>query len=160
MQSVHPMEDNGKYLRLFGTLFFSFIGFIAAFVLLMLGIRLVFGMLVYIPWVSYVYLAFILIVPAALFVSGFIIYFRRTRTHPSKTMRGISYFIFSAALLIWGYVFISDMIVFFKHGYQAIEKYKSYEMIFLAANVACFFLVGIMQAFTTEKEKDWMERSV
>ena len=34
-----------------------------------------------------------------------------------------------------------------------------YDMVFLAAIVACFFLVGVMQAFTTAKEKDWMERS-
>jgi hypothetical protein len=28
----------------------------------------------------------------------------------------------------------------------------------LASSVSAIFLVGVMQAFTTQKEKDWMER--
>jgi hypothetical protein len=32
-------------------------------------------------------------------------------------------------------------------------------MLYLASNVGCIFLVGVMQALGSEKEKDWMERS-
>ena len=52
-----------------------------------------------------------------------------------------------------------DIITFFKHAYTDVEKYQSYNMIFLAANVAAIFLVGVMQAFSAPKEKDWMERN-
>ena len=154
------MEDHfGKYLRLFGTLLFTFLGFILALVLLFLGVRLFFGLLSYIPWFTYVYVIFIIIVPAALFISVYIIFARKTTTHPSPAIRIISYIIFGIALLAWITFFIMDMIIFFRHAYVQIEKYHSYDMIFLASNVACIFLVGVMQAFTTVKEKDWMDRN-
>ncbi len=153
------MEDNfGKYLRLFGTLFLTVIGFIIAFILLLLGLRLFFGLLSYIPWFTNVYMILILMLPAALFISAYIIYFKRTTLHPAAAIRIISYIIFSIALILWGIFFIWDLLIFFRHVYQTIDRYHSYNMIFLAANVACFFLVGVMQAFTTEKEKDWMEK--
>jgi hypothetical protein len=100
----------------------------------------------------------ILMVPAALFISAYVIYFKRTTVHPNAAIRIISYIIFSIALILWGIFFIWDLLIFFRHVYQTIDRYHSYNMIFLAANVACFFLVGVMQAFTTEKEKDWMDK--
>jgi hypothetical protein len=155
------MEDTfGKYLRLFGTLFFTFIGFIIAFILLMLGIRGFFGLLSYIPWFTYVFMVLILMFPASLFISAYIIYFIKTKTHPSKIIRTISYSLFSVALLFWAYFFVSDLILFFRHFYNTIDMYSTYNLLFLAINVGCFFFIGVMQAFTTEKEKDWMERSV
>ena len=153
------MEDQfGKYLRLFGTIFFSVIGFILALVLLLLGIKLLFGLMSYIPWFTYVYMIFIILVPAGLFIPAYIIYFRRTASHPGKTVRLVSYLLFIIAICIWTIFLVLDMITFFRYGYNAIGMYRSYDMIFLAANVACFFIVGLMQAFTTAKEKDWMER--
>ena len=151
-------QDQGKYLRLFGMLFFTFIGFIVAFVLLMLGIKLFFGLLSYIPWFTYVYMLFLLIVPASLFITAYIYYYRKTTRHPSKPVRIISYVIFCLALIVWGTLFTMDMISFFTHFYNTIGEYYTYDIFFLAGNVALFFLIGIMQAFTTEKEKDWRER--
>ncbi len=154
------MEDHfGKYLRLFGTIFFSVIGFIVVLALLLLGIKLLFGLMSYIPWITYVYMVFILLVPSGLFIPAYFIYLKRTVDHPNKTIRFISYLIFTAAIITWSVFLVLDMITFFKHGYAAIGMYRSYDMIFLAANVTCFFLVGVMQAFTTAKEKDWMQRS-
>ena len=153
------MEDQfGKYLRLFGTIFFSVIGFIIALVLLMLGIKLLFGLMSYIPWFTYVYMVFIILVPSGLFIPAYIIYFRRTVSHPSKIVRWGSYFIFSIAICTWAIFLVLDMITFFNYAYNAIGMYRSYDMLFLAANVACFFIVGVVQAFTAVKEKDWMER--
>ena len=153
------MEDHfGKYLRLFGTIFFSFIGFIIAMILLLLGIKLLFGLMSYIPWFTYVYMIFIILVPAGLFIPAYLVYFKRTVSHPNKTIRLISFLIFTVAILTWSIFLVLDMITFFKHAYNAIGMYRSYDMLFLAANVACFFIIGVMQAFTAVKEKDWMER--
>ena len=153
------MEDRfSKYLRLFGSIFFLVIGFILAFVLLLLGIKLLFGLMSYIPWFTYVYMSFIILVPSALFITCYTIYFKRTFTHPNKPIRWISYALFSAALIAWIIFLVMDITIFYKHAYTTIGMYYSYDMIFLISNVACFFLVGVMQAFTTAKEKDWMER--
>lgn len=153
------MEDRfGKYLRLFGSIFFLGIGIILAFILVLLGIKLLFGLMSYIPWVTYVYTIFIILVPSALFIPAYIIYIKRTAAHPNKIIRWVSYFLFSVALVTW-VVFLSlDIVIFYKHAYASIGMYHSYDMIFLIANVACFFLTGVMQAFTTKKEVDWMER--
>src|SRR5215212_4189974 len=111
------MEDNsGKILRLFGTLFFTFLGFIVALALLMLGVRFFFGLLSYISWIDYFFMIFILSVPAALFITVFIIYFKRTRSHRSPAVRWISYTIFVAALLAWIFYFVKDLILFSQKG--------------------------------------------
>src|SRR4051812_34515620 len=109
------MEDNlSKYLRLFGTIFFSFLGVIVALVLLFLGVRLFFGLLNYIPWFSYVYTIFILLVPACLFMCVFVFYFYRTRTHRSKAVRVVSYTIFTLFLLAWIICLSFDVATFFR----------------------------------------------
>lgn len=153
------MEDQfGKYLRLFGSIFLLALGSIVALILVLLGIRLLFGLMSYIPWITYIYTLFILLVPAVLFITAYIIYFKRTFSHPDKTTRWISYFLFSAALLAWAVFLFSDLLIFYKHAYTSIGMYNCYDMIFLASNVACIFIVGVLQAFTTTKEKDWMEK--
>jgi hypothetical protein len=153
------MEDRySKYFQLTFNLFFTFLGFIVGLLLLMLGLRLAFGLLDYIPWFVYVYMLFIIMVPATLFISVFIIYFKRTPQHPSAVIRGISYSIFVIALIVWGMAFILDIISFFKSASREIGNYYSYNIILLAASVSAIFLVGVMQALSTEKEKDWMEK--
>ncbi len=152
------MEDNGKYLRLFGTIFFSFIGFIVALIIVLFAFRVFFGLLSYVPWTTYIFILFIISVPAALFISVYIIYYYRTRSHPSAGARWFSYILFAIALAAWGFSFISDMVTFFQHHYAAISYYMSYDMIFLIANVACLFFVGMVQALATKKEPGWMDR--
>ena len=153
------MEDRySKYFQLSFNLFFTLLGFILSLLLLMLGLKFIFGLLDKIPWFVFMYMMFIIMIPAALFITIFIIYFKRTTRHPSAVVRGISYSIFTVALLFWGAAFIWDMIEFFKKGSREISNYYSYNIFLLAASVAAIFLVGILQAFTTEKEKDWMEK--
>src|SRR5688572_2546847 len=133
------MEDNfSKYLRLFGSLFLAFIGFFVALALIMLGIRFFFGLLSYISWIDYVFMILILTVPATLFITAYIIYFNRTRSHRSAVVRWICYVIFSAALIGWVIFFITDLFTFFQKGYKDVGLYKSYNMIFLFINVASF----------------------
>ncbi len=153
------MDDTfGKYIRLFGTIFFTFIGFIIAFILLMLGIRLFFGILSYIPWLTYLYMILILIFPTALFVTAYLIYFRRTRMHPSRIVKIVSYTLFIVAIGFWLVFFIMDIKLFFKYFYATIDRYQTYNLLFLASNVGCIFFVGVLQALSTDKEQDWMEK--
>lgn len=151
-------DQHGKYIRLFGTLFFTFIGFIIAVILLLLGIRLLFGVLSYIPWLSNIFTLFIICVPAALFISVFLLYFYRTKSHPSAPARIISYIFFTAALAAWLYVLLVDVILFFKSYYVAIGEYMSYDMLFLTSNVILLVITAMIQGLTLKKEEDWMEK--
>lgn len=154
------MEDRyGKYVRLFTTLVITLLGLLIAFVLLLLSIRLFFGLLSYIPWSTYIYVIFILSVPSMLFISIYIIYFKRTAFHPSALVRYISYSVFTIALIAWGIFLVKDIISFSKFGYTEIEKYYTYNMPFLAGNVAAIFLIAVMQALSIPEGKDWMEKN-
>ena len=153
-------DQFGKFIRLFGNIFFSFIGFIVLISLLLLGLRFFMGALDYLSWFRYFYLSLMLMIPSVLFITVFIIYFKRTKFHPSKPVRIISDTIFVSAILSWLVVLVMDSIQFLKHGYPDIDKYYSYNLLYLVINVTTIFIVGIIQALTTAKEKDWMERRV
>lgn len=153
------MEDKfGKYFRLFGTIFFTFVGFLLLFLLVFAGLRLLFGFLDYVPWFVYVYMLFILAVPSALFITAHTIYFQRTTKHPSTPVRWISYVFFTVALIAWIVFFVLDLQLFFKHNYNDIAHYHTYNLLFLSLNVGGVFFIGVIQALSTEKEVDWMER--
>ena len=151
-------DTHGKYIRLFGTLFFTFIGFIIALILLLLILRVTFGILSFIPWITYIFTLFIICVPASILVPAFLIYIKRTKTHPSAAARVVSYVFFAAALGAWAYVLVMDMILFFKHYYTTVGEYMSFNMAFLAANVLCLFLIAMVQGLSVKKEEDWMEK--
>lgn len=153
------MEDRyTKYFNLSLRLLVTFVVFIVALILLMLGMRLIFGLLDQIPWFVFLYTLFILLVPGALFISIFIIYFRRTRQHRSAVVRGISYTVFAIALVAWLGCVGLDLIQFFKSHARQIAGYYSYNMFLLAGSVIAIFLIGVLQALSAEKEKDWMEK--
>jgi hypothetical protein len=153
------MEDRfAKYLQLSFNLILTFLGFIVSLLLLLLGFKYIFKLLDYIPWFVYLYVLFIILVPTALFITIFIIYFKRTKTHPSVSARAISYTVFAIALIAWGGTFFIDLFHFFKTGSREISTYYSYDIILLVASVSFIFLIGVMQALTTTKEKDWMEK--
>jgi hypothetical protein len=154
------MEDRfGKYLRLFGSILFLLLGFLVSVILILVLLRVIFGLMSYIPLITYAYMIFILLVPSLLFITCYIIYFKRTKSHPKVVVRWISYVVFAAALAAWCIFLVKDAIIFYKHAYNAIGMYYSYNMIFLSLNVAAFFLVGVLQALSMEKEVDWMERA-
>ena len=153
------MEDKfARYLQLSNRLILSLVSFIAVLLLLLLGLRLAFGLLDSIPWFVYVFTIFIIMIPTLFFITVFLIYFSRTRQHPSTFVRYLSWGLFIMALLVWSYFLIADMITFFKTASQQIGNYHSYSVIFLAGSVALIFIVGIIQALSTSKEKDWLEK--
>ncbi|RYY50900.1 MAG: hypothetical protein EOO06_02270 [Chitinophagaceae bacterium] len=153
------MEDKfAKYLQLSNRLIIILVAFVAALLAVLYGLRLAFGLLDSMPWFRYLFILLILMMPTIVFITIFLIYFSRTRKHPAVFVRYLSWGLFSIALLCWTYFLVTDMITFFKTGSQEIGRYHSYSVIFLAGSVALIFIVGIIQAFSTPREKDWMEK--
>lgn len=153
------MEDRfSKYFHLSFNLLFTFLAFIAGLLLLMLGMKYAFRLLDYIPWFVYIFIIFILLVPATLFGTVFTIYYKRTGSHPSAWVRLVSRGFFVLALLFWAAALVVDMFTFFKTGSREISAYYSYNIILLTASVGGIFLIGVMQALANSKEKDWMEK--
>ena len=48
--------------------------------------------------------------------------------------------------------------VTFLNELYRMQSFPCYSVAFLAANIGALFLIAIIQAFTTKKEADWMER--
>ncbi len=153
------MEDKySKYLQLSMNIFFVFVGFIVSLVAVLFALKYIMGALDYLPWFSYLFTIFIMMVPSVLFITVFVIYFKRTQFHPSPVVKWISIVLFSIALLGWVYCLIMDVVYFFKTGAREVGKYNSYNVVYLSASVAMIFLIGVLQALSTEKEKDWLEK--
>lgn len=147
-----------KYLKLLGLLLLAAVVLVLGFLLLLIGFRGLFGLFNTLPWMAFVYRALLVIVPFAVFVPAYVIFFRRTATHPAPWVRIFSRLIFAAAILSWFYSLVSDMIVFFRKPTMTVEGFLSFNLFFVAGHIACIFFIGILQALTTVKEKDWMDR--
>ena len=153
------MEDKfAKYLQLSNRLIITLVASVAALILLLYGLRLAFGLLDSIPWFVYIFTLFIIMVPTLLFITVFLIYFSRTRQHPSAGVRYLSWSLFVVALIVWFYFLVTDLITFFKTGSQSINNYNGYSVLFVSGSIALIFIVGIIQALSTPKEKDWIEK--
>ncbi len=94
----------------------------------------------------------------ALFSSVYVIFFKRTKQHPSATVRVLSSLFFVLGIICSITVLVIDIIAFFSKYEIDISAYRCFSLAYLAGNVAMIFLIGIMQAFTTQKEVDWMDR--
>lgn len=153
-------NQGGRFLRLFGNIFFSFLGVLLAVALVMLLLRLISTGFDAIPWFTYFYMCMILLIPPSLFGTVYFIFFKKTSLHPAAAVKYISYVLFIAGLLSWLTVLIVDFKEFFTNHYPDIDRYHGYNLLFLFIHVAVIFFTGVMQALTTEKEKDWMEKHV
>lgn len=94
----------------------------------------------------------------AVFMSVYYIFFKRTQKHPAKAVKIISQIIFVAGFLTSLVVLIFDMISFFTKFNTDITGYYGLSLTYLSGNVAMLFFIAIVQAFTTNKEVDWMDR--
>jgi len=95
----------------------------------------------------------------ALFSSVYVIFFKRTTSHPVAAVRIISKILFVAGIAISAYVLVIDMISFFSKFNIDISAYRCFSLPYMAGNVAGLFLIAIIQAFTSSKEVDWMDRN-
>ena len=152
------MEENGKYLRLLGRIGLMFIVFIGTLTVLMYALKYFFGILDMMPWFSLLYVLFIICVPALIFITIYYIYYNQTKGHPSKRVRIFSNILFAVMFAAWAFYWTWDFFIFFQKQYREIQHYNSYNLAFLSANIGIIFFIGIVQALTTKKEVDWMER--
>ncbi len=94
----------------------------------------------------------------AIFSAAYVTFFKRTKQHPSAVVRAISMIVFVICTLLNIFFLVKDIISFFKGHDPNISVYYSLSLTSLAGNMGILFLIAIIQAFTTKKEVDWMER--
>ena len=153
------MQDKfTRYLQLSNRLIISFVVFVASLLLLLLSLRVIFGLLDSMPWFVYLFTLFIVIVPSAIFLSIFSVGFFRIKHHPSDPVKIICYIFSAMAISGWLFILGIDLYTFFRTSSQEIGNYHSYSLLFLAGSLALVFILAILQALTTAKEKDWMEK--
>ena len=89
---------------------------------------------------------------------AYVIFLKRTSNHPVAFVRLISKTIFVIGMAISAVVLVLDMGAFFTKFNTDISGYLCYSLAYLAGNVGILFIIAIIQALTTNKELDWMER--
>ena len=94
----------------------------------------------------------------AVFMTVYYIFFKRTKKHPAQAVKIISYILFIIGFVTSLVVLVLDMISFFTRFNTDITGYHGLSLTYLAGNVGALFLIAIVQAFTTNKEVDWMDR--
>jgi len=95
----------------------------------------------------------------AILSAVYVIFFKRTKNHPVPAVRFISRGVFVVGIAISAAVLVRDMIAFFTRFNIDIDGYYGLGLGYLATNVGVLFLIAIIQAFTTNKEVDWMDRN-
>lgn len=152
------MEDRFlKYSKLYVLIFLLFLlvpVLIGLFIFLFWG----FSKLVSSTLVDILFGLGIICIPPALFATVHLIFFRRTKKHPAAWVRYISYVFFAAGICSSIFVLITDLVAFFNHYYTDIAAYRCYSLIYMTGNIAGLFIIALLQAFTTQKEVDWMDR--
>jgi hypothetical protein len=152
------MED--KFTRYTKLYILIFLMFLSIPVLIGLLIALFYGVskIVSSGPVDIAFEILVISIPAAIFSSAYIIFFKRTRLHPKAAVRIISMLLFVAGLICCLVLLVMDIHTYFTTRGVNITDFRSFNVFFLSGNIGGLFLVAIMQAFTTQKEKDWLEK--
>ena len=101
----------------------------------------------------------IITLPPALFSAICVIFFKRTTKHPVAWVRIISKTLFVAGIIISSIVLVTDMFAYFTRFNIDIAGYHCFSLAYMSGNVGGLFLIAIIQAFTTNKEVDWMKKN-
>lgn len=152
------MDDRfTKFSKLYLLVFLLFLSVPVVFSLVM-SVFYGFSKLISSRPVDIIFELVVITIPAAVFSSAYYIFSKRTKTHPSAAVRVISQIVFWVGICSSIAVLVISIIGYFKNGYHNITDYVSFSLAFLAGNVAALFLIAILQALTTKKEEDWMEK--
>ncbi len=152
------MEDRFiKYSKLYALIFLLFL---SVPVLLGLAIAAFYGIskLVSSTIADIVFGLGVVSLAPAVFMTVYYIFFKRTKKHPAQAVKIISYILFIIGFVTSLVVLVLDMISFFTRFNTDITGYHGLSLTYLAGNVGALFLIAIVQAFTTNKEVDWMDR--
>ena len=152
------MEDRFiKYTKLYVLIFLLFLS-IPVIIALIMGVLYGFARLISSRPTTIIYELAIISLPAAIFTTVYYIFFKRTKSHPSAIVRIISKGIFIIGICICLLVLATDYKSFFDNPVFGTEGYRGFTLLFLAGNIATLFIIAIIQAFTTNKEEDWLEK--
>jgi len=152
------MEDRFvKYSKLY---FLIFLLFLSIPVILGSAIAIGYGFskLISSKPVDLLYQLLIIALPSAVFSTVYYIFLKRTKTHPSPVVKIISIIVFIVGFCSCLLVLILDFTRFFKTPIFGTEGYWNFSLFFLAGNIATLFIIAIIQAFTTNKEEDWLAK--
>ena len=152
------MEDRfAKYSKLYFLIFLLFLSIPVIFGSVM---ALLYGVskLVSSKPVDILFELVVISIPPAVFATVYYIFIKRTKNHPSAIVKVISQLFFIIGFGCSIVLLAMDILDYFNKGIHDITSYKSFSLLFLAGNIAAFFLIAILQAFTTKKEVDWMEK--
>ncbi|MEO7306203.1 MAG: hypothetical protein ABIR78_02705 [Ferruginibacter sp.] len=153
------MEDRFiKYSKLYTLIFLMFLS-VPVLLGLIIGVFYGISKVVSSSYVDIIFGLGVITLAPALFSAVYVIFFKRTKQHPVAAIRVISQILFVAGILINVVILVSDMISFFTKFNIEITGYRCFSLAYLAGNVGGLFLIAIIQAFTTNKEVDWMERT-
>ncbi len=147
----------GKFIRLFGNIFFTFIGFLLVVGLLFIGLKYFFGFLDNFKITESIFTLGIIMIPGLFFIPVFLYYFKRTIRLPKGGAKVFSYLVFVVVIGAWLYSLVTDVYTYFQTHYNEIAKYFSYSILMLGGSIALLFIVGIVQALAAPDEKDWID---
>lgn len=153
------MEDRFvKYSKLYALIFLLFLSIP---VILAITIAAFYGIskLVSSSIVDIIFGLGIVTIAPALFSAVYVIFFKRTTKHPVATIRIMSKALFIAGIAISAFVLVTDMVAFFTKFNIDITGYRCFSLPYMAGNVGGLFLIAIIQAFTSSKEVDWMDKN-
>ncbi len=152
------MEDKFvRFSKLYILIFLSILAF-ALTIAIIIGLFYGLSSLVSSRPADLIFELLVLTLPPALLTSVYYIFFKRTKSHPSAVVKVISKILFVKGIFWCLATFVFAVIAYFKKGYHDITDYPSFTLAFLAGNIALLFLIALMQAFTSKKEEDWMEK--
>lgn len=147
-----------RFFYLAGMILLTFLGILSFIFLVMVLMRFLMGAMDQIPWMLYAYMAVMLMLPVLLFNSAFVIFYRRSATHPKNWVKWFSRIVFVCASISWLAIFTWDLRYFIQTGYGDINRYLTYSLNTLVPTVFFIFFMGVLQALTMNPELDWMER--
>jgi hypothetical protein len=152
------MDDRfTKYSKLYFLIFLLFLAVPVVFGLVM-GTFYGFSKLISSRPVDLIFELIVITIPSVIFATVDVIFLKRTKYHPSKIIKIISQVLFIIGIAYCIIVLSVDIFAYFNKRYHNITDYKNFSLLFLTGNIATLFLIAILQAFTTKKEEDWLEK--
>ena len=152
------MEDRfSRYSKLYVLIFLLFLSVPVVFGLV-IGAMYGFSKLVSSSVVDVLFELVVISIPPAVFATAYYIFIRRTKKHPSVPVKMISQLLFILGFCYCIVIMAISILDYFKVKPHDITGYASFSLLFLAGNIGLLFFLAIVQAFTTKKEEDWMER--
>ncbi|MEI7735143.1 MAG: hypothetical protein WCI49_06730 [Ferruginibacter sp.] len=152
------MEDRFiKYSKLYLLIFLLFLA-VPVVLGSLAGLMYGFSKLVSSSIVDMIFELVVVVLPVAVFSTVYYIFFKRTKYHPAVAVKIISQLLFILGFLYCCITLVMGIRQYFTIKIHDITGYSTYSLLFLAGNIGMLFFLAIIQAFTTDKEEDWMEK--